>query len=205
MSQSSFVHLHGGARLLDDVKARGAELMFVDVRDTESSARWGSPVIVRPGSDVVADPGPACRMHQAGTPRGPQPTGPRRAGRCRAFGVSQEGRKPHGASAKRLSATSPRRSQKRRGWHSTCLLAVNMGPFGTLAYVALQALMFVTGNLDRRGGSPVSSARASICARRQDLWTGAKEDPQPHRRLPSAPQQPARRRAGRRNPDRRPG
>ncbi|MCZ7687330.1 MAG: molybdopterin-dependent oxidoreductase [Sandaracinaceae bacterium] len=32
-------------------------------------------------------------------------------------------------------------------------VGVNQGPFGTLSYVALQALAFVTGNYDRRGGS----------------------------------------------------
>jgi anaerobic selenocysteine-containing dehydrogenase len=31
-------------------------------------------------------------------------------------------------------------------------VGVNQGPFGTLAYVALQALAFVTGNFDREGG-----------------------------------------------------
>src|SRR4051794_27539097 len=44
-------------------------------------------------------------------------------------------------------------------------VGVNQGPFGTLAYVALQALAFVTGNLDREGGSlfhplAVATARA---------------------------------------------
>src|SRR5262249_56611049 len=31
-------------------------------------------------------------------------------------------------------------------------VGVNQGPFGTLSYVALQALAFLTGNFDREGG-----------------------------------------------------
>jgi formate dehydrogenase len=44
-------------------------------------------------------------------------------------------------------------------------VGVNQGPFGTLAYVALQALSYVTGNLDREGGSlfhPFAVATASL-------------------------------------------
>src|SRR5690606_33497175 len=52
VSQSSFVHLEGGATIFDRMQARGARLVWVDVRETESARRWGELVTIRPGTDV---------------------------------------------------------------------------------------------------------------------------------------------------------
>src|SRR5262249_12605458 len=52
-------------------------------------------------------------------------------------------------------------------------VGVNQGPFGTLAYVALHAIAFVTKNLDRRGGllfHPLA-VRGADFARRLGLFS----------------------------------
>jgi len=152
VSQCSFVHLHGGARLLDHVRDRGAKLVFVDVRDTESSQRWGESITVRPGSDVwlilallnlVATDEAANLPHQIGLDE--LLAVARTVSVKKAASLTGLTQKAIKTLAKRIAETP------KVALHMS--VGVNMGPFGTLAYVALQALMFVTGNLDRRGGN----------------------------------------------------
>ena len=52
VSQSSFVHLREGALIFDRMRERGARVIWVDVRRTESARRGGDLILVRPGTDV---------------------------------------------------------------------------------------------------------------------------------------------------------
>ena len=52
ISQSSFVHLEGGTKSIDEFIARGGDITFVDVRVTESGKRWGNSLVIRPGTDI---------------------------------------------------------------------------------------------------------------------------------------------------------
>lgn len=151
LSQASFLHLAEGARAIDALIARGGATLFIDPRETESAKRWGGHVPVRPGTDVyllLALLG-LCANDEAA--RDPRFEGldhlldlarrwtPRRVGPL--VGLAPEAIRDL---ADRILAAG------RVTFHLS--VGVNQGPFGTLAYVVMQALAAVTGNLDRAGG-----------------------------------------------------
>ncbi|HJL15127.1 MAG TPA: molybdopterin-dependent oxidoreductase [Sandaracinaceae bacterium LLY-WYZ-13_1] len=174
VSQSSFVHLEGGASIFDRMAARGARTVWVDVRRTESAARWGELVRVRPGTDAwlilallsrVAEVAPRARLED-----------PRVEGLEALLALARS----TAPAAPAITGVAPEAidaladaiaSTPRTALHMS--VGVNQGPFGTLSYVALQALAFVAGCYDRRGGSlfsPVGVAGARL-ARAAGLFT----------------------------------
>lgn len=167
VSQSSFVHLEGGAKVLDAAKARGAELVFVDVRSTESSQRWGNAIVVRPGSDVWLILALLNILATDAHTSSPLQLGLDELLEVAATVTPAKAAKLTGLSPKSIRALAERiGSTPKVAMHMS--VGVNMGPFGTLAYVALQALMFVTGNLDTRGGNtfhPMAARFADFAAR----------------------------------------
>lgn len=150
VSQTSFVHLEGGATVFDRLLRRGGRVLWVDPRRTESARRWGEHVPIRPGTDVFLL---LALLHAW-------------RGRYRAE-ASVEGCEtmfelvaeypPERAAAltgidvERIDdlAAAIRRAN-RTTFHMS--VGVNQGPFGTLCYILLHALAYVSGNLDRRGG-----------------------------------------------------
>ncbi len=171
VSQSSFVHLEGGAGIFDRMKARGARIVWVDVRRTESARRWGELITVRPGTDVwlllalvglFADR-PYPRQHVAGLDRLlalAREVTPARAARITGVSVAR---------IRELAEAIDRA----RGAALHMSVGVNQGPFGTLSYVALQALSLLSGNTDRRGGSLFSplATRGARLARAAGFFT----------------------------------
>ena len=152
VSQTSFFHLHGGTRLLDAMTERGAELCFVDVRETESASRWGETVCVRPGTDVWLILALLQRLAPADLAAVDHQTGLEELIALARTVTLKKASALTGLPQKRIRDLAKRIQETPRvAMHMS--VGVNMGPFGTLAYVALQALMFVTGNLDRRGGN----------------------------------------------------
>lgn len=151
VSQSSFVHLEGGSGIFDRMQRRGARIVWVDVRKTESARRWGELVTIRPGTDVwlilallglFADR-PYPREHVEGMDRLlalARSITPARAARVTGIGATE---------IRELAAAIDRA----RGVAFHMSVGVNQGPFGTLSYIALQALALLSGNYDRRGGS----------------------------------------------------
>ncbi len=153
VSQSSFVHLEGGAAIFDRMAERGAKIVWIDVRRTESAKRWGELVAVRPGTDVwlilallalLADGARDARVEGLDRLLSlAREVTPERASRI--TGVSTDG-------IHELAEAI--RDSRRTAFHMS--VGVNQGPFGTLSYIALQALALVSGNYDRRGGSVFS-------------------------------------------------
>lgn len=166
VSQSSFVHLEGGASIFDRMSARGTRIVWVDVRRTESAKRWGELRVVRPGSDVFLI------LALLALCAGSAPTDDRVEGLERLLDLAREVTPARAAAMTGLDeaaivelAEAIRRSP-RTALHMS--VGVNQGPFGTLAYVALQALAYVTGNYDASGGSlfsPLATAGARLVQR----------------------------------------
>jgi formate dehydrogenase len=172
VSQSSFVHLEGGAGIFDRMQARGARVVWVDVRRTESAKRWGELVTIRPGTDVwlvlallglFADRAPVDDPRIEGLERLialARTITPARA--AAVTGVPEA--RIHELAEAIASA---------RGTALHMSVGVNQGPFGSLAYLALQALALASGNYDRRGGSlfsPIATGGARV-ARAAGLFT----------------------------------
>lgn len=153
VSQSSFVHLEGGSTVFDRMRDRGAPMYWVDVRRTESARRWGELVRVRPGTDAFlilallglwADRAPADDVRVEGL--APMLELARAITPARAEAMT-------GVPAATIEALA-RVLERPTALHLS--VGVNQGPFGTLSYVAMQALAYASGNLDARGGSVFS-------------------------------------------------
>lgn len=170
VSQSSFVHLEGGASIFDRMKARGASITWVDVRETESAKRWGELVRVRPGTDVWL----ILAMLGLWADRAPRDD-------ARVEGLESllelaRSVTPRDAAARTGIAEDAIRALAARLERPTAMhmsVGVNQGPFGTLSYVAMQALAYCSGNYDAEGGSlfsPVGVYGARL-ARAAGLFT----------------------------------
>jgi formate dehydrogenase len=163
VSQSSFVHLPGGATVFDRIVKRGGEVVWIDPRNTESAHRCGRHLAIRPGSDVWLLLALLGRLgHRA----------PHDA-RVEGFAALYEHARRvdlelvvrrTGLSAAQIVELADRIAAAR----STALhmsVGVNQGGFGTLAYVVLHALAWATGNFDRDGGwlvHPMADALARV-------------------------------------------
>ena len=158
VSQSSFVHLEGGASIFDRMRDRGARMVWVDVRETESARRWGDLVTVRAGTDVWLI------LSLLGLLADDAPDDDRVEGLDTLLELAREITPERAADVTGVDAeTIVQLAGAIRDAPSCALhmsVGVNQGPFGTLAYVALQALAFVSGNYDRQGGSLFSSVGA---------------------------------------------
>ncbi len=163
ISQSSFVHLEGGSRVFDQMQSRGARLVWVDPRFTESARRWGEHLPIRPGTDVFLLLALLYECRDL----------------YRADMVSEgldtllacaEAYTPETAGL--LCRIEPNRIRElaRSIRQVRCAtfhmsVGVNQGPFGTLSYIVLQALAYLTGHFDHKGGlviHPVAVGLAEV-------------------------------------------
>ena len=150
VSQSSFVHLEGGVQALDDILARGGEIVVVDPRRSESARRWGSHLPIRPGTDVFLL---LALLHELA-----------QSADLAQFDASlstlrhlAQSYNPEvaadltGIPATQIRALAEKLRTRRGTVHMS--VGVNMGRFGTLSYVALQAVLALCGALGQRGGA----------------------------------------------------
>lgn len=150
VSLSSFFHMAGGTRVLDDLVARDGEVVWVDPRRTESARRWGEHLPIRPGADVALLLALVHLLRDGARPD-PRVQGLDAVLRLAARFPPERAARVTGIPAERIEALAARiAASPATTFHLST--GVNMGGFGTLAVVALQALAFVSGNLDRRGG-----------------------------------------------------
>ncbi len=156
VSRMSFVSIADPMRKLREIGARGGVVRFVNAREIESAPGTGEVVLVRPDSDVYLL---AAMIHAIAA-----------SGRIDRAVVEAHGARVDalldfaamyppervadvvGLGADRIRelafefADAPSAS-------ATMSTGLNMGRQGTLAYWLVQMLVFVTGNLDRRGGN----------------------------------------------------
>lgn len=151
VSQSSFVHMEGGsARTFAGILARGGEVVWVDPRRTESAARWGEHLPIRPGTDAWLLLGLLSRC-AAHAPAPARVDGwPELRAAVAGVDLDEVAARTGIARARIERLAAQLRAAPSAALHMS--VGVNMGGFGTLAYVLLQALAWATGNYDRRGG-----------------------------------------------------
>ena len=155
VSQMSVIQAPDALGHLRAVEQRGGRVVVVDPRRTETAARVGEHVFIRPGTDAYflfsmlhvlvhedgLDLAPA-RLVATGVDR---------------FAAVAEPWTPErvadltGIPADRIRELA-RAYRDADGAALYLSTGVNMGPFGSLAYWALQGLNLLTGNIDRRGG-----------------------------------------------------
>lgn len=150
VSQSSFVHLEGGTTVFDRLVQRGSHILWVDPRHTESAQRWGEHLQIRPGTDVFLL---LALLHALRDLYRPDA---REEGLDSLLALAACYPPPRAAT---LTGIAPQRitdlanairKAQRATFHMS--VGVNQGAFGTLCYVALQALAYLSGHFDRRGG-----------------------------------------------------
>lgn len=150
VSQGSFVHLNGGATAFDRYTKRGGQSIWVDPRRTESAERWGEHLPIRPGTDIYLL---LSLLHELSDLAHKQPAMP---GLGDLLALAAEYPAEDTAvhthiPAEKLQAIAQRiRRSPATTFHMS--VGVNMGPFGTLAYIVMQAIAYVSGNLDQTGG-----------------------------------------------------
>jgi anaerobic selenocysteine-containing dehydrogenase len=156
VSRMSFVSIADPMKALRAIKSRGGRVRYVNPRETESADDKGETVLVRPDTDVYLLAAMLCEIFERDSiDHGAVKSHATRLQGLRDF-VAQY---PAGRVAKivgldasqiRLLANEFADAPSASATMST---GVNMGRQGTLAYWLLQMLVFVTGNLDRRGGN----------------------------------------------------
>jgi formate dehydrogenase len=150
VSQTSFVHLEGGSTVFDRLQQRGGKIIWIDPRYTESAQRWGEHIAIRPGTDIflllalldaLRD-----RYHPDPRVQGLDTLLELAAAYPMARAAVLTGIPPVYISG--LANTI--RTARRATFHMS--VGVNQGAFGTLCYIALQALTYLAGQCDRQGG-----------------------------------------------------
>jgi formate dehydrogenase len=150
VSQSSFVHLEGGSTVFDRLVQRGARVIWVDPRRTESAQRWGEHLPVRPGTDIFLLLALLHALRDAYRPD-PRVEGLERLLDLAAFYPLPRAAALTGIEPERLGELAEAiRHARRATFHMS--VGVNQGGFGTLCYVALHALAYLSGHFDQRGG-----------------------------------------------------
>ena len=156
VSRMSFVSIADPMAHLRDIARRGGVVRFIGPRETESAGGTGESVLIRPDSDVYL----LAAMLDAIFAGGHEDRAVLEAHAAQVEGLRRfVARYPaeRVASVVGLSAERIRRLAIEFADASTASATmstgVNMGQQGTLAYWLVQMLVFVTGNLDRRGGN----------------------------------------------------
>lgn len=149
VSQGTFVHTPGGTKAYDAFRKRGGEMVIVDPRRSESAARWGGHIPIKPGTDVfllLALLHDLRELHTAHDPPG--------MSNLLALAAAYPAERAAvltGIAANQIHALS---HKLRHAERATILngVGVNQGPFGMLSVILIQAIAYLAGHFDRQGG-----------------------------------------------------
>jgi anaerobic selenocysteine-containing dehydrogenase len=181
VSQMSVVQAPDALGRLRAIEARGGRVVLVDPRRTETAAKVGEHVPIRPGTDAYLLLG---MLHVLAHEDGARRLALDRS-REVADGVDELLRAAVPWSPDRVAvvtgidAATIRRLARAYGDADGAALyqstGVNMGPFGSLATWLVQGLNLLTGNLDRAGGllvppGPFDTLRVSRLLGHADMW-----------------------------------
>ena len=150
VSQASFVHLEGGSSVFDRLQQRGGQIIWIDPRYTESAQRWGEHIAIRPGTDIFLL---LALLHALREQYHPDP---RVEGLytlldlAAAYPIERAATLTGIAPARITELVNTIGTAHRATFHMS--VGVNQGSFGTLCYIALQALTYLAGHCDRQGG-----------------------------------------------------
>ena len=178
VSQGSFVHLSGGATAFDRFSARGGRVVWIDPRRTESAQRWGEHLPIQPGTDVFFL---LALLHEFRDQFREDDANATGLAELLDLAAHYSGEKTAVLTQIPASTITDLARQIRQANGTTFHLSVgvNMGPFGTLSVVVVQALAYLTGNFDQEGGllfHPLGPLLSSIMKK---LCIGT--DPEPSR------------------------
>lgn len=155
VSHMSFVSIPNPMAHLKAAQARGARVLYVNPRQIESASIAGEVLKIQPDTDVYLF---AALIHEIDRTAGFHPAAAAHGERLdalRAFVARYPAERV--ASVTGIPADTIRTlARDFAAAPSACAhmsTGVNMGRQGTLAYWLLQMLVFVTGNLGRRGGN----------------------------------------------------
>lgn len=160
VSQMSIIHLPRAVQRLQDIVARGGQVIVVDPRRTETAERVGEHVSITPGTDAYLL---MAMLHVIAheSPIDVDWLRPMATGLDAFIAAARVWTPERVAPITGLDADTIRRiACAFRDADGACLYmstGVNMGPFGSLAYWLVQGLNLITGNVDRRGGLLVPS------------------------------------------------
>jgi len=161
VSQSSFVHMQGGsASTFTGIEARGGTVVWVDPRRSESAQRWGEHLPIRPGTDAWLLLGLLALCADGAPPPEHVDGWPELRAAIASVDLDDVAARTGIARAEIERLAARLRAAPSAALHMS--VGVNMGGFGTLAYVLLQALAWATGNYDRRGGLLVGALARPI-------------------------------------------
>ena len=158
ISKWSFLQVSNPIERLRSIERRGAKLFFVDPRKTESAKAAGEHVFIRPGTDVFFY---LAFLHEILERRAWDQGRVERHGRGfeRLPEVVRGWTPEKAAEVTRMPpATLRRMVDAYLGADGAALYSstgVNMGGHGALAFWLQETINFITGNLDRRGGTLV--------------------------------------------------
>lgn len=150
ISQGSFMHLEGGSLAFERFAKRGGRSIWVDPRRSESAQKWGEHLPIKAGQDVFL------LLALLNELKGLYRPTPHETGLIDLLTLAAD--YPAARSATLTGIPAERIQQLAQDISSAngCVFhistGVNMGPFGTLTYIAMQALAYLTGNFDTQGG-----------------------------------------------------
>jgi len=159
VSQMSFVAMPRALERLKAIAARGGRVVFVNPRRTETAQAVGEQQFIRPDTDayllmgmlrVIFDEELEDRAACAHVTHVDEL---RRA--ARAFSLDDVAAAT--GIARETVVELARSFARAPSANAYCSTGVNQGSFGSLAFLAVQALNVVTGNMDRAGGALVPS------------------------------------------------
>ena len=154
VSQMSIIQLAHPLRRLQEIVDRGGRVVTVDPRRTETAARVGEHLFIRPGTDAALL---LALLHVVSKYPIPEVTGFEAVtGLEEALQVAEQWSPERAAAVTGVPASEIvalaegyRQAESAAIYHST---GVNMGGFGSLCTWVTQVLALVTGNLDQLGG-----------------------------------------------------
>jgi formate dehydrogenase len=150
VSQTSFVHLEGGSTVFDRLQQRGGQIIWIDPRYTESAQRWGEHIAIRPGTDIFLLLALLHALRDRYRPDSHVEGLDTLLDLAAAYPTKRAAALTGITPSRITDLANTIRTARRATFHMS--VGVNQGPFGTLCYIALQALTYLAGHCDRQGG-----------------------------------------------------
>ncbi|MEO1290128.1 MAG: molybdopterin-dependent oxidoreductase [Chloroflexota bacterium] len=149
VSQGTFVHMPQGTKAYDALLKRGGNIVVIDPRESESAKRWGGHIAIRPNTDIFLL---LALLHQLrDLYQSDMASGLDRLLELASHYSSSVASELTGIAESQIRqlATQIRQTEK-----TTFMLSVgvNQGSFGTLCFIVVQAIAYLTGNFDTKGG-----------------------------------------------------